>query len=137
MPPVKNDNLTQELVRNLDLTNQLVRELITDIHAGEVDFAKLSAELSHLVSQFKYLSESLSETDDDLYDMNIKIALMEKTLSDLQEWSRETQKKEADILVQNQLADKKGKWQMATALVTGVVGVLGSIIAIILNYLSK
>lgn len=137
MPPAKNDILTQQLIKNLDLTNELVRELINDFHEGELDFTKLSAELNHLVDQFKQLSVSLDQTDNIILNINLKIALLEKTVNDLENWKKEHAQKEQERNLQNEMADKRGKWQILTALVTGVIGVLGSLIAIIVNYLNK
>lgn len=133
MPPAKNDLLTQELVKNIDLTNQLVRQLISDLHAGEVDFAKLSTELNHLIDQFKQLSLSLDQTDELILSINLKIALIEKTVNELENWSKEQKKREHDQILQTQLVDKRGKWQ----LLTSIIGIIGSLIAIILNYLNK
>lgn len=135
MSPVKNDLLTQQLIKNLDLTNDLVRELTQDLHEGELDFAKLNVELYHLIEQFKQLSVSLDQTDEILLSINLKIAILEKTLSELESWSKDRKKKDQEI--ENELADRKGKWQLLTALVTGVIGILGSLIAIMLNYLNK
>jgi chromosome segregation ATPase len=137
MPPVKNDLLTQELVKNLDLTNELVRELVSSLHAGEVDFAKLSTELSHLVAQFKELSTSLDQTDELILNINLKIALLEKTVNDLEASIKEQRKREQDRSLQNEIADKAGKWRILTSLIAGVLGILGSLIAIILNYINK
>lgn len=135
MSPVKNDLLTQQLIKNLDLTNQLVRELTSDFHEGELDFAKLNIELNHLIEQFKELSTSLDQTDEILLNINLKIAILEKTVHELESWSKERKRKDQEI--ENELTDKRGRWQLFTALVTGVIGILGSLIAIILNYLNK
>ncbi len=133
MPPVKNDILTNELIKNIDLTNDLVRELIADFHAGEVDFAKLSTELNHLIAQFKELSNSLNETDELILSINLKIALLEKTVNELENWSKEQRKREQDQLMYNQAADRRGRWQ----LIAGALGIMGSIISMIFNYLNK
>lgn len=133
MPPVKSDILTQELIKNIDLTNDLVRELIADFHAGEVDFAKLSTELNHLISQFKELSTSLNQTDELILSINLKIALLEKTVSELESWSKEQRKREQDQLMYNQTTDRRGRWQ----LLAGALGIIGSIISLVFNYLNK
>jgi len=135
MSPVKNDLLTQQLIKNLDLTNQLVRDLTNDFHEGELDFAKINVELNHLIEQFKQLSTSLDQTDEILLSINLKIAVLEKTIHELESWSKERKRKDQEF--ENELADKRGKWQLLTALITGVIGILGSIIAIMLNYLNK
>lgn len=136
MPPVKNDFITQELVKNLDLTNELVRQLISDLHAGELDFAKLSIELNHLVAQFKELSTSLDQTDELILNINLKIAILEKTVNDMEKFLKEEKQRQQDKALHTEMADKAGKWRVATSLVAGVLGIAGSLIAIVLNYLN-
>jgi chromosome segregation ATPase len=136
MPPVKNDFITQELVKNLDLTNELVRQLISDLHARELDFAKLSVELNHLVAQFKELSGSLDQTDELILNINLKIAVLEKTVNDIEKSLKEEKQREQEKALHAEIADKAGRWRMATSLAAGVLGIVGSIIAIVLNYLN-
>jgi len=134
MPPVKNnDAFIQELIKNIDLTNELVKELIQDLHSGEVDFAKLSTELNHLISQFKELSISLDQTDELILNINVKIALIERTVHELETWVKDHERREKEQVLQNQLADKKGRWQLIAA----VLGIAGSIISMLFNYLNK
>jgi len=137
MPPVKNDALNQELIKNLDITHELVRELISDLHAGEVDFAKLSTELNHLIAQFKELSGSLDQTDELILNINLKIALLERSVHDLENWVKETRQKEQVQVLQNQIADKRGRFQMLAALISGVIGIIAALISIVVNYLNK
>jgi chromosome segregation ATPase len=137
MPPVKNETLNQELIKNLDITHELVRQLISDLHAGEVDFAKLSTELNHLIAQFKELSSSLDQTDELILNINLKIALLERSVHDLENWVKETRQKEQAQALQNQIADKRGRFQMLAALISGVIGIIAALVSMVVNYLNK
>jgi septal ring factor EnvC (AmiA/AmiB activator) len=137
MPPAKNDLANQELIKNLDVTHQLVRQLISDLREGEIDFAKLSTELNHLIAQFKELSHSLDQTDDLILNINLKIALLEKSVNDLENWVKEYKQKEQVQAMQTQIADKRGRWQMFAAVASGVIGIIGSLVSIIINHLNK
>lgn len=137
MPPAKNDALNQELIKNLDTTHELVRQLISDLHAGEVDFAKLSTELNHLIVQFKELSHSLDQTDDLILNINLKIALLEKSVHDLETWIKEQRQKEQTQALQTEIVNKRGRWQMLAALISAVIGIMGSLISIAAHYLNK
>lgn len=138
MPPAKNNEaLNQELIKNLDITHELVRQLISDLHAGEVDFAKLSTELNHLIVQFKELSNSLDQTDDLILSINLKIALLEKSVHDLESWVKEQRQREQTQALQTEIANKRGRWQMLAAMISAVIGIIGSLISITINYLNK
>jgi peptidoglycan hydrolase CwlO-like protein len=134
MTPPKNFNehIIADFIHNLDATTELVQNLLRDIREGEVNFASISTELRILVNNVKELSVSIRETDEDINILNTKIALLEKSVIELEEWMKNRQAEEKSS-VHLRVASTSGKWQLLTGAITGIIALIASIITIIVT----
>lgn len=135
MPP-KNDFLTHELAKNLELTYQLLHGLMQDLKEGNIDFVQLKTEVSNLVGFVEKISDSMDNSKNEFHQFKIDFAILKKDLDDLKTWSKEVQTKEQNnqaLVLQAKSADRQGKWQFWSGLVTSVIALIGSIIALIIK----
>lgn len=118
-----------DFVKTLELTTDLVQQLISDIKDGEVNFSSLRFELKALVENVKHMSDLIADNDSDINDLRIKIALLEKSVADLESWHKAKKDKEHSV----ETANQAGKWQVTAVLITGFISLVSTIISIILN----
>lgn len=133
MPPsrVSTERIIQDFGQSLDFTNELVQNLLKDLQDSAIDFTQLRTELNNLISSFKELSQSLKSTDTRISDINLKFALMEQHIKQLENKLSEMDKDKK----QHDLADKTGKWQMKVALTAGAISFITAIISILYQIL--
>ncbi len=133
MPP-KNDILTAELSKNLELTHQLVVGLIRDLREDGIDFVQLKLEVKALVDNFKALQEKVNDHKDDVAEFKLKIALLERYVEELKQQNKEKEKATQEMnaaIVASKSSEKQGKWQAWAAVGAGLIGLIASIIAIV------
>lgn len=129
----QNDKVAVEFISTLDSTTKLVQRLLEDIREGEVNFATLKTELSSLMTKVKELSVLVRDSEGEVSELTIRIALLERAVEELEEWVKHQRDKDKNSIV----ADKQGKWQVITAAITGGLALLASILALLMNLLGK
>lgn len=127
----KNDLIILEFSKNLELTNQLVQKLLQNLHEGEVDFIALKTELEILSKNVDTLVDELGEKDRNIQDLKLKIELINILVNDLKLKINDTTKEETAL----KATERQGKWQLFTGITTALIALIGTIIAIALNYL--
>ncbi len=127
----KNDLIILEFSKNLELTNQLVQKLLQNLHEGEVDFIALKTELEILTKNVDMLVDELGEKDRNIQDLKLKIELINILVNDLKLRINDTTKEETAL----KATERQGKWQLFTGITTALIALIGTIIAIALNYL--
>jgi chromosome segregation ATPase len=143
---IKDTQLLNRFITELDQTSITVEGLIHDVRASEIDLVKIQTELSSLCSNVKELSAILRGGEVNL-SLVTRITLIENALKDIEndirilqdskadkgklESYRQTLKSITEETSEAKVADKTGSWQFKIALVTGVVGVLGSIVTLL------
>jgi predicted metalloenzyme YecM len=127
----KNDLIILEFSKNLELTNQLVQNLLQNLHEGEVDFIALKTELEILTKNVDMLVDELGEKDRNIQDLKLKIELINILVNDLKLRINDTTKEETAL----KATERQGKWQLFTGITTALIALIGTIIAIALNYL--
>lgn len=132
----KNQNeskFTSEFLSVLDSTTKLVQQLLNDIREGEINFTTLKAELSAAVDKVKDLSMLVRESEGELSELTTRVALLERAVSELEEWVKQQRDKDQSIST----ADKQGKWQVIVAAITGGLALLTSLATLLMNLLAK
>lgn len=132
-----NERVSEEFIRNLEATTELVQQLIRDIREGEIDFATIKTELRILVENVKALSSLIRESEDGIAGLKTQVALLEKTVSELEEWVKSKKHKEHEESTALKVADKNGKWQTLTAITAGALAFVTAVVTLIVNLLSK
>lgn len=127
----KNDLIILEFSKNLELTNQLVQKLLQDLHEGEVDFIALKTELENLSKNVDTLIDELGEKDKNIQELKLKIEIINILVNDLKLKINDTSKEETAL----KATERQGKWQLFTGITTALIALIGTIVAIALNYL--
>lgn len=129
----KDDRIALDFVKTLELTTELVQQLIADIKDGEINFSALKTELKNLVDNVKDTSALVKGTETRLQDLKLKVALLEKSVADLEEWSKDKQQKETLNVTSLAVADRTGKWQFAAIITTGLLTLVTTVVTILFN----
>lgn len=139
MTPSKNSNTdhSDEFIRSLEATTDLVQQLLHDIREGEVDFAAIKTELRILVDNVKELSSLIREGESGISSLQTKVALLEKAVAELEEWMKHRKQKEEGESLSLKVADKAGQWQIIGAIVTGILALLTALATLIISLLTK
>lgn len=134
-----NEELAQEAEAIQQISEQL-QQLLEETKENQVEFAVLNANLKHFVEDLKDLS-SIIKGDAKEISLLTKIALLTKSIEDIEEWIEQEKEKEKEKLKSDKkdssavaVAEKTGRWQLMTATVTGTLGLIASIITIIVNF---
>jgi len=109
----------------------LVQKLLQNLHEGEVDFIALKTELEILTKNVDTLVNELGEKDKNIQDLKLKIELINILVNDLKLKINESSKEETAL----KATERQGKWQLFTGITTALIALIGTIIAIALNYL--
>lgn len=125
--------LIDEFIKDLEATSEQVQKLLDTVRASELDFAAIKTELRILCENVKDISSLLRDGEGGV-SLITRITLLEhkakeleKNIEKKEDNARTTQQSLAEI----EIADKTGKWQMRTALATGIIGLLASAITLI------
>lgn len=130
MPPSvrgSKDNLKNEaaFIRELEAVNEYVEQLTELIQNGKVESAGLRSELKIMYENVREISALLRGSADGKTSILTRLALIEQGILNLQ--------KEVSDNDDINKADVTGQWQMKTALVTGVIGLLASILSVLFS----
>lgn len=129
-------HVIDELIKNLEATTDQVHLLLEDIRDSEIEFATIKTELHIFVDNVKQLATLIQETDSG-QSLLTRLALVENAIEELENWKNTEQSKllshEQPAIV---AADKAGRWQLITAVATGILALLTSAITLIMNLLS-
>lgn len=150
MPHLKQNtdhHLLEEFIKELEATTQQVQLLLRDIRESELEFASTKTELKIFVENVKELSSLIREGGDG-GSLLTRVALVEKSVEEIESWIKiANQKKETQIASTTQttaasqhaiqVAEKAGRWQLITAIATGILALLTSTISLIINLLGK
>jgi hypothetical protein len=132
--------LLEEFVKDLEATTLQVQSLLQDIRESEVEFATIKTELRIFIEHVKELSSIIREGDGGS-SLLTRIALVEKSVTEIEAWVKTTnQKKDTQSTTAHttlQVADKTGRWQLMTAIATGVLALITSTITLLFNLLGK
>lgn len=127
----------EEFIKDLEATSEQVQKLLETVRNSELDFAAIKTELRILCENVKDISSLLRDGDGKV-SLVTRVVLLEQKIYNLERdidrkdsHNKTAQQSLADIVV----ADKTGKWQMRTALATGIIGLLASAITIIVQML--
>lgn len=125
----------EEFIKDLEATSEQVQKLLETVRSSELDFAAIKTELRILCENVKDISSLLRDGDGKV-SLVTRIVLLEQKLHNLERdmerkdsHSKTAQQSLAEIVV----ADKTGKWQMRTALATGIIGLLASVLTLIVQ----
>lgn len=120
--------LVGELIKDLEAVTDQYQELLKEIHNSELDFASVKTELRILVDNFKELSATVRDGDE-----QIRLALLEKSIEEIvvrlekiEERGEESEEVKA--------AKENGKWQLKAGLITGVLALIGSALALLTDF---
>lgn len=134
MPPLKDDKVAiQDFTKTLELTTELVQQLISDIREGEINFSALSTELKGLVDSVRENAEFVRGNEVEINDLKLKIALLERSVRDLEKWVDSKKQSENQSITSLAVADRSGRWQFFAILTTGFLTLVGTIITILFN----
>jgi adenine deaminase len=129
-------HLIDQFIKDLEGTADQVQKLLDTVRASELDFAAIKTELRLLCINVKEISSILRDGDGGV-SLITRIALLEQRVKELE---KDLDKKDDLVkttnnsLVEINVADKHGKWQLRMALATGILGLIGSIIAALANH---
>lgn len=136
MPPSPKSNVDQllldQFIRDLENTSEALEKLLDLVQESEVDLAAHKTELRILCEEVKRLS-SIVRGEGGI-SLVTRMALLEQRMAELEkDWQEKKhhEKEERKSMVEVQLADKKGKWELYTILVTGILGIIASIVTVI------
>ncbi len=138
MPPSPNKQssfdqaLLDQFIRDLESTSEVLEKLLDQIQESEVDLAAHKTELRILCEEVKRLSTIVRGEGG--ISLVTRMALIEQRMIELEkDWQekKNEDKEDRKSLVEVKLADKKGKWELYTILVTGVIGIIASIVSMI------
>lgn len=125
----------EEFIKDLEATSEQVQKLLETVRNSELDFTAIKTELRILCENVKDISSILRDGDGKL-SLITRVMLLEQKIGNIERdierkdsHSKTAQQSLAEIVV----ADKTGKWQMRTALATGIIGLLASVITLIVN----
>lgn len=140
MPPSPNKTsnfdqaLLDQFLRDLESTSEVLEKLLDQIQESEVDLAAHKTELRILCEEVKRLSSIVRGEGG--VSLITRMALLEQRMTELEkDWQEKKHEEKADrkSMVEVQLADKKGKWELYTILVTGVLGIIASIVSLVVR----
>lgn len=137
MPPSPNKSnidqlLLDQFIRDLENTSEALEKLLDLVQESEVDLAAHKTELRILCEEVKRLSSIVRGEGG--VSLVTRMALLEQRMAELEkDWQEKKhhEKEERKSMVEVQLADKKGKWELYTILVTGILGIIASIVTVI------
>lgn len=130
-----NEELAQEAEAIQKISDQ-IQQLLEETKESQVEFAVVNANLKHFVDDLKELS-TIIKGDANNISLLTKIALITKSITDIEEWIKQEKEKQKSDKKDNsaiEVAEKTGRWQLMTATVTGTLGLIASIVTIILNF---
>lgn len=138
MPPSPTKNnidqaLLDQFIRELENTSEAIEKLLNTVQDSEVDLAAHKTELRILCEEVKRLSAIVR--GDGGISLITRVAILEQRIQELEKDFAERkieEKSERKSLVEVQLAEKKGKWEVYSLLATGILGIIGSIVSIVL-----
>ncbi len=135
--PTKNNDppKIEEFIRDLEATADLVQKVLSDLRENEIDFVAIKTELRILCENVKEISSIIRDGDGGV-SLVTKVALLEQRIKELEKdsTSKETDYRAQQIsLAEIEVADKKGKWEMRTAVAVGIIGLLTTIATILVK----
>lgn len=122
----------EKFLRELESTADQIEKLFEQVQESSVDLTVCKTELRLLCEEVRKLSSIVRGEGGP--SLVTRMALMEARMVELEKDQQETKQNEkADrkSLVEIELADKTGKWKVYTILVTGIIGIIGSIVTLI------
>lgn len=128
-----------EFIKELESTSEQVQELLETVRGSEIDFAAFKIELRVLCEQVKDISRILRDNDGKP-SLVTRFMLLEQKYLDLEKnFEKAIDKKDEQVRLTHQsitditVAEKTGKWHMRTAVITGVLGLIAGIVALIVK----
>lgn len=126
--------ILEEFAKDIENTALKVQRLLDEIREGEADFAAVKTELRILSDNFKELSHIIR--DGNGHSLLTRLALVEEVVNRIEAWIEKTEAnhKEAEVAEATvKVANANGKWQLIVALSTGVLSLIASILALLMN----
>ena len=133
--PVKNNIdsvLIEQFNRELSETTEVIEKLLDQVQEGQVEFAAVKTELRILCEEVRRLSSIIR--GDNGISIVTRQALVEQKMEALEQlWQekRKEEKEERKSMVELSVVKTEGQWKLYSILVTGIIGIVGSIISII------
>jgi chromosome segregation ATPase len=116
----------EDLAKNLDQTNEMIKDILEGLHNNDIVYAELKVELNNLIGQGKDLSKSIKYSDGKIQDLQLKVALLEQSNTSLISKFEEYDKHSKQI----ELADRSGKWGTKAAYIGGILSFIASMAAL-------
>lgn len=118
-----------EFLAAVNSTTMLVKQLLEDIREGDVTFAIIKTELSSVLIKVQELSLLFRDSEEELAECKTKIALLERDVLELKNWKDQQKNQNNSVLA----ANTQGKWQVITAIATGGLALIASLITLIIS----
>lgn len=122
--------LADQLARGLEETKKLVQSLQTEVHASAITQTHLKVSVDNMQSTLESLNKIIREGNGEK-SLIARIMTLENFKKEAEKHMDEerNRKKSAEI------EDKKGKWQMKTAMLTGSISVLIAVLSAVISFL--
>lgn len=128
-----------EFIRDIENISDQVSDLLKEVREGEIDFAAIKTELKILCNDVKNLSSIIRDGNNG-QSLLTRVALLEQQLENIEKENNkldENKRAQQSSLVNIEVAEKAGKWQLRVAMATGVLGLVASIITTIVQIFHK
>lgn len=139
MPPSPKQNnidqvILEQFIRDLESTSEALEKLLDQVQESSIDLAAHKTELRILCEEVRRLSNIVRGEGG--ISLVTRMALIEQRMQELEkDWQEKKHEEKSDrkSLVEVQLADKQGKWKVYTLLVTGVIGIITTVVTFIVQ----
>ena len=133
--PVKNNIdsvLIEQFNRELSETTEVIEKLLDQVQEGQVEFAAVKTELRILCEEVRRLSSIIrGENGISIVTRQALVEQKMEALEQLWQEKRKEEKEERKSMVELSVVKTEGQWKLYSILVTGIIGIVGSIISII------
>ncbi len=131
MPPLTREEImAEQFARGFQELKTIVENLRTDLHAKAVSDGQIKSELAHINTNLQQLNKVVMDvhSSDSLF---ARLISLENATKSLQKKVDEQEKFKKDVDVE----EKKGKWQLRTAMITGTVSLIVGIITFLSHFI--
>lgn len=121
--------LADQLAKGLEETKKLVQSLQTEVHAAAITQTHLKVSVDNMQSTLESLNKIIREGNG---EKSLIARIM--TLENFKKEAEKQLEEERSRKKSTEIEDKKGKWQLKTAVLTGSVSVIIAILSAVVSF---